>query len=316
MLNWDVEPWVKLYTRESEDDYILSYEARFVFYELLRRVDRDGVLETKRVESLAARLRAPADVVQRGVTELMAEGRVVPCDSGLRLTNFVEAQKKRDSNRERQQRFRDKRKAACGENAAEEIQDLKKRERDPDRNVTRVTRNVTSNLSLSSDPECPERAQPVPAPSVDNSPEEDLLGVECLTTPQRERLARHREEATRLWRLQAALREEVARHLGLSIAEVPMSARALWPIVERLAESTPEQCEMALHYYASEARKKQTLQYFNGQTNWRPEHVQRACSLARLPAKSKPKPPPVVVRDEERAPPEVMAAALEFARAL
>lgn len=307
-MDWANERWIKAYTRETTEDCLLSWDAISVWRALLLKLDPRGRIQLPRIgditASLAALVRAPLRVMQSALPELIECGRILLSARELSVPNFEEAQRARSSSGARQEKFR------RVHDADSECDSLKK-----ERESSQISNAKRSLFSLSSsDLVFPETAAAVPADPVDSPAQGDLAGEDVLTLPQRQRLCRHREVAERLWELQRALREEVAASLGLSLAEAPLSARALWPIVERLSDYTPEQCEMSLRYYASEARKKETLLYFNGQTNWRPEHVQRACSLARMPAKSKPR--PAAARGEDRAPPEVMAEALRFANAL
>lgn len=90
---------------------MLSWEARAVWYEFLRRCDRSGLVETKRgVRGLAALLRIPADVVDRVLPELLEDGRVRPVSStGYVAPNFVVANYTTRTDKARQSESRQRR---------------------------------------------------------------------------------------------------------------------------------------------------------------------------------------------------------------
>lgn len=76
-LDWSSDHFVRLYTRETDDDLLLTWEARAVWHELLKKFDKQGRLTTKRgVRGLAALIRIPLDVVERVIPELVEDGRL------------------------------------------------------------------------------------------------------------------------------------------------------------------------------------------------------------------------------------------------
>jgi hypothetical protein len=114
-MRWDDEPYVRLYKRETPEWSVLSWQARALFHELLKRVDMAGLLMVGRsgVRGLAGLVRMPIDVVEaamHGDDGLLADGCVVEVDGGYLLPNFVEAQQARQSDRARkaEQRARDR----------------------------------------------------------------------------------------------------------------------------------------------------------------------------------------------------------------
>jgi hypothetical protein len=76
-MDWASDHFVRLYTRETDDDLLLSWEARAVWHELLKKFDKQGKLTTKRgLRGLAALVRVPLDVVDRAIPELIEDGRL------------------------------------------------------------------------------------------------------------------------------------------------------------------------------------------------------------------------------------------------
>jgi hypothetical protein len=109
-MRWEDERYVKVYTRDTPEWCVLSWEARSIFVLLLRTVDRAGVMPLGRagLRGVAAALRAPPDVVERAVEELAQDGCVVVGDGELVIPNYVEAQNTRASDKARQQASRER----------------------------------------------------------------------------------------------------------------------------------------------------------------------------------------------------------------
>jgi hypothetical protein len=114
-MRWDDEPYVRLYKRETPEWCLLSWQARALFYELLKRVDMAGLLMVGKsgIRGLAGLVRMPLDVVQGalyGEDGLLADGCVVEVEGGYIIPNYVEAQQAKQSDRVRkaEQRARDR----------------------------------------------------------------------------------------------------------------------------------------------------------------------------------------------------------------
>jgi hypothetical protein len=107
-VRWADEPFVKLYTRDEADWLTISLGARGLFYELLRKTDRAGVLRVgkKGSVSLAALLRGDAEQVTEWLAELTEDGAVVVSGEHLVIPNYIEAQEARSSDKTRAQASR------------------------------------------------------------------------------------------------------------------------------------------------------------------------------------------------------------------
>jgi uncharacterized phage protein (TIGR02220 family) len=106
-MDWENERFVKLYTRDTPDWVVLSWEARALFLFLMRKVDRAGVLTTRHgIRGVAALVGMPVDVVERALPELVEDGCVVQHDGSFGLANFADAQEARQSNAARQRASR------------------------------------------------------------------------------------------------------------------------------------------------------------------------------------------------------------------
>jgi hypothetical protein len=111
-MDWSNEPYVRVYTRETDDELALSWEAMAVWNQLMKRFDRSGFVETRRgARGLAAITRIPLEVVERVLPEILEDGRLVAVDGGFVAPNFIAAQEATKSDRQRQKDSRDRRRA-------------------------------------------------------------------------------------------------------------------------------------------------------------------------------------------------------------
>lgn len=111
-MDWANEHWVKLYIRNTPDWMGWPWQSRAIFPLLMRQCDRAGQIALGRVgiAGLAAVLGMPIDVTQAGIDGLISDGCVTQRNAVVTVENFVEAQEAVTSNKERQQRLRDRRK--------------------------------------------------------------------------------------------------------------------------------------------------------------------------------------------------------------
>lgn len=113
-MDWSNEPYVRVYTRETDDDMALSWEAMAVWNQLMKRFDRSGFVETRRgARGVAAITRIPVPVVERVLQELIEDGRLVAVDGGFVAPNYIAAQEASKSDRQRQKDSRDRRRAVA-----------------------------------------------------------------------------------------------------------------------------------------------------------------------------------------------------------
>lgn len=111
-MDWSNENYVRVYTRETEDDLVLSWEARALWKEMLCKFDRAGFLPLKRGRAgLAALIRWPVEAIERAAPELVADGRVRELETGFFAPNFLEAQEAKSSDKQRKREERERRRA-------------------------------------------------------------------------------------------------------------------------------------------------------------------------------------------------------------
>jgi len=119
-LRYEDERYVRLYTRETAQQAMRSWDARALLHELMKRVDRAGLLplpSRNRANALAALVRCP-DVARAAsaLDELIEDGTVVFRGNVLVLPKFLEAQEclitDKARKRAERERARDKIRAA------------------------------------------------------------------------------------------------------------------------------------------------------------------------------------------------------------
>ena len=98
-MRWADERWVKLYTRETLDWLAMPWEARALFHELLKTVDRAGMLALGKSGhmGLALAVHMPPAVVETALAALVSDGCVEANGPALVLRNFIEAQEARST---------------------------------------------------------------------------------------------------------------------------------------------------------------------------------------------------------------------------
>lgn len=109
-MDWSNERYVRLYTRDTADMVAVGWEGRTVLYELLRKVDRSGVLDHGgEVELVPEILRLPQDLFLTGFARLVKRGVILVTETALVLRNFIDAQESEQTDRQRQAESRARR---------------------------------------------------------------------------------------------------------------------------------------------------------------------------------------------------------------
>lgn len=111
-MDWANERYVRIYTRKTADDLILSWEARALWKELICVADRSGVIATSHgPRGLAVLVNIPADVVSASLPELIGDGRISEClePRGYVLRNYIPAQETPSSDAQRKRDERERR---------------------------------------------------------------------------------------------------------------------------------------------------------------------------------------------------------------
>jgi hypothetical protein len=115
-MRWEDERYVRVYTRDTTEWIALSWQARALFHELLRKVDRAGLMPVGKAgtKGLAGLLRMPHDVVEAALAELLEDTCLVAVDDGYLVRNFLEAQEARASDKARKASQRERARDQAG----------------------------------------------------------------------------------------------------------------------------------------------------------------------------------------------------------
>jgi len=121
-MNFEDEPYVRLYKRRTLTIKLLGWEGRLVFWALLLEVDRAGVLDlgsSSPAEAIAALSDIPIEVAEIGMARALKQGVVEQRGDALFVPRFMEAQEAKQSDKARQRESRGRRAALmrCSEGA-------------------------------------------------------------------------------------------------------------------------------------------------------------------------------------------------------
>lgn len=108
---------MRVYTRDTGDFIELGWEAQALWWHILRKVDRAGLMQLSKGtgwRGLAALVRMPVEVVEEAMPRLLEDGCIELHDRVLVVRNFVEAQevsmstntRKRESRERARDRYR------------------------------------------------------------------------------------------------------------------------------------------------------------------------------------------------------------------
>ena len=111
-MDWPNERYVRVYVRDTVDYLVLSWQARGLWLELLRKADRAGVIATtKGARGIAVLVRWPAEVVEPAIAELLEDGCLQSSPAGYVIPRFMEAQECAMSDVQRKREQRDRRRS-------------------------------------------------------------------------------------------------------------------------------------------------------------------------------------------------------------
>jgi len=112
-MDWTNERYVRVYTRDTAAMLTVAWDELALFWGLLRKVDRSGVLDLEGLGAgaLVAHLRCPADVAERALAAWTAAGWVEVSGDMLVIPSHLEAQEALTSDAQRQRRSRELRRA-------------------------------------------------------------------------------------------------------------------------------------------------------------------------------------------------------------
>lgn len=172
------EKYVRIYTRDTTTIKLLGWDGRTVFWAMLRRMDRAGVIDLAGVEpweAVVLHCDAPEDVARRGMAECLRRGCLVVDGDRLVAPSYIPANEAAQSDAQRARESRERR-ALLGNQATVTNRDSESQTGTPasqtgtpaSQSVTPrhvVSRSVTPCCAVPSvpclaDPSVPSRAVP------------------------------------------------------------------------------------------------------------------------------------------------------------
>lgn len=102
-MRWSDERYVKLYTRDTGEWSLVSWQAKGLFYELMRKSDAAGLIFLGRhgLKAVASLIRAPVEEIRSYLGELVEDGCVRLDGPYLVIPNLVAAQEAKASEKVR-----------------------------------------------------------------------------------------------------------------------------------------------------------------------------------------------------------------------
>lgn len=115
-LDWANERYVRVYTRDTAEQLCWPWEARAIWWLLIRKADRSGMLPVPTklgMRGVAALISMPVEVVEVGLAALLEDGCVRAVPEGFLIPNYIEAQETPASDAKRQRDLRERRRATA-----------------------------------------------------------------------------------------------------------------------------------------------------------------------------------------------------------
>lgn len=291
-MDWQNERYVRVYVRDTDDWLALSYDARSLWVHLLRKVDRAGVLQTKRgTRGIAAQTGCPLEVVDRVLAELLADGCLEEHALGYVVPNFIEAQEAPQSDRlrasESRARRRDRVRAdtpvALGLTVTKRDSSVTNRDGAVTERIASVTSSHTASrpvTSCHSDPSDPCLTDPEPEALAPRAPAIPALGSTHLVAQHARRTL-----VNALWEEHQTARRATAAELGVEDRPLGLhnagwkllSERVLELAAEGL-EQAEERCRHVLAIAVRDCHRDSTMRYLDGQL-WRKDRFEVADAL-------------------------------------
>ena len=184
-MDFSNEPYVRVYTRNTTTWRRLEWQGQCVLIQMLRVVDRSGVLDIEDMtpaEAVSLHTGMPPDVAADGMARLLELGVCAHNGSALLFPRFLDAQESTKSDRQRQRESREKRRSAASQSPVTD--------RDSEsQNVTErheLSQAVTSGHGLSQPVTLTSAllcsADPLPCSAVPSSGDAALVGFKFVAS--------------------------------------------------------------------------------------------------------------------------------------
>jgi len=190
-MRWEDERYVRSYTRDTLEWLALGWEAHALFWELLRKADRAGILQLGKAGHVGISVATgiPLDVVERSLPALLRDGCVTENGTTLVIKNYIDAQEAKASDKQRQREHRAKaRDLALSQNVTGHTGTVTERD-EKSRAVTRGHADLISVTPSRTEPSClsPGSSLPFSASDPKSKPHARPSGLDLTTAFGQER---------------------------------------------------------------------------------------------------------------------------------
>lgn len=244
-MDWTNERYVRLFVRDTTTWKRIGWDGQCVLMQLLRRVDRSGVLpldDLEPWECVMLHTGAPEDSARRGMDALLRVGTFEVRGTHLVMPNYLEAQECVKSDALRAKEYRERRSASNFVTNRDDMESqIVTQPSQVDRARHAASRGVTPSLAFPSEPSEPGQAEPSQA-----KPSEIAAGS-ASATAKRRKVTTHVPASSDVWQAYA---EAYQARYGTAPVRNAKSNSLVKAFVGRVAAS--EAPGVARHYLASQ----------------------------------------------------------------
>lgn len=168
-MNYEDEPYVRVYKRKTATFKRIGWEGRTVLWHLFLEADKSGIIDVgdDEVGSVCVLTDLPEDVVIRGLSKLASHGVTERHGTSLVITRFIEAQEAKRSDVARSRDYRERRRAEVRQNITLRDESITQRD-ESSRPVTAVTKRHSQQSSADQIRETP--LTPLEKPAAPDTP--------------------------------------------------------------------------------------------------------------------------------------------------
>lgn len=163
-MDWSNERYVRLYVRDTVTWKLLKWEGQTVLTQLMRKLDRAGVLDLggcTPYEAIEALTELPENIIKTGFNRCIEKKVFVVKNDCILMPNFLDAQETPQSDAERARASRERRRDKAKLQSVTKSDDVSQHNvTEPSQNVTKPSHPVTACHSYPSVPSVLNRAEP------------------------------------------------------------------------------------------------------------------------------------------------------------
>lgn len=142
-MDWANEDYVRVYTRDTADLMAIGPEGRAVWWEMLRKADKSGLIDHGGdMDTMPELLRVPHEWWEKAIPKILKRKMARDTGTALVIPNHEAASTTPKSDKQRQKEARQRRRASA-------IEEVTKRDGVESQNVTPESRTVTERHEMS-----------------------------------------------------------------------------------------------------------------------------------------------------------------------